>query len=183
MRQGNRLERAKSEAEGVLAGLHGEDRAQALSFGGQARVLGEPGSDIAAVRAAIRAITPSDERGSYAELARVLRSIAQSSALPVEAHLFSDMQKSSLPASFMDLRLADGERLVHHASARRRKFRGRERIAPRHLRSQKVRIQATVAGFRTQRASRRVALMLNRKRQPRRLSRFRLTAAPRSSHP
>src|SRR5579859_2461216 len=42
MRQGNRLERAKSEADSVLSGLHGEDRAQALSFGAQARVLGEP---------------------------------------------------------------------------------------------------------------------------------------------
>ncbi|MBI2680335.1 MAG: BatA domain-containing protein [Candidatus Solibacter usitatus] len=166
MRQGNRLERAKSEAEGVLAGLHGEDRAQALSFGGQARVLGEPGSDMAAVRAAIRAIAPSDERGSYAELARVLRSIAQSSALPVEAHLFSDMQKSSLPASFMDLRLADGERLVNHAIAGQRlaNFTVENVIAPRRIYDpKKVRIQATVAGFGTQRASRRVALLLNGK--------------------
>src|SRR5713226_7691216 len=47
-----------------------------------------------------------------AELARVLRSLAQSANMPVEAHLFSDMQKSSMPPGFADLALGQGIRLV-----------------------------------------------------------------------
>ncbi len=82
---------------------------------------------------------PSDSRGSYAELARALRSIAQSAPCRSRRICFPICRSSSLPASFTDLRLADGERLVTHplATQRLRELRGGEReCAAPHLRSQ-----------------------------------------------
>ena len=48
-----------------------------LTFGSQAHLMGEPSTDISALRAAIRAIQPSDDHNSYAELAHALRSLTQ----------------------------------------------------------------------------------------------------------
>src|SRR6266849_4824745 len=111
MRQDGRLERAKSEAAGLLSSLRPEDR------------------------------------GSYAELARVLRSLAQSANMPVEAHLFSDMQKSSMPPGFADLALGQGIHLVTQPVANQSlaNFTVESVTAPRRLYDpKKVRIQATV---------------------------------------
>ena len=57
-------------------------------------------SDVTSLRAGIRAIQPTDDRGSVAELSHALTSLAQSAGMPVEAHLFSDMQKSSHAVEF-----------------------------------------------------------------------------------
>ena len=70
MRQGNRLEQAKSDAEAVLSKLRSEDRGLVLAFGSQAHLMGEPSTDVSAMRAAIRAIQPSDDHSSYAEIGR-----------------------------------------------------------------------------------------------------------------
>lgn len=153
MRQDGRLARAKTEAASVLSSVRPGDRSQIIAFARQAEMVSAAG-----------AVQPSDERGSFAELSRTLRSLAQSSHLPVEAHLFSDMQKSGMPSSFSDLRLGNGIRLVTHPVAGRREanFAVENVIAPRHLYDpKKVRIQATVAGYGTERAIRRVSLALN----------------------
>jgi hypothetical protein len=164
MRQGDRLQRAKDEAISALGGLHAEDRAQVLSFGAQVRMMSDVSNDPAALRAGIQAVKPTDERGSFAELARTLRSIAQSSKIPVEAHLFSDMQKSEMPPNFADLRLAEGIVLIPHPLAKKRdpNFTVENVQVPRYVYGGgKVRVQATVVGFGTERATRRVTLMLN----------------------
>jgi hypothetical protein len=157
MRQGDRLARAKQEAARVAGALRAEDKLQVLAFGSQVQVMGDSA-------AAIQTIQPGDTRSSYAELSRALRSIAQSARVPVEAHLFSDMQKSSLPANFADLRLGDGERLVPHPVADRRdaNFAVESVNAPRRVYGAgKARVQATIAGYGTEEALRRVSLVLN----------------------
>jgi hypothetical protein len=164
MRQGDRLQRAKSEAISALGGLHPDDRAQVLSFGAQIRMLSDVTIDSAALRAGIQAVQPTDERGSFAELSRTLRSIAQSAKMPVEAHVFSDMQKSEMPSNFNDLRLAEGIVLMPHPLAKKREpnFTVENVKAPRYVYGGgKVRVLATIAGFGTERATRRVTLMLN----------------------
>lgn len=164
MRQGDRLARAKQQAVETLRQLRAEDRAQVLSINSQVQTMSDVSNDRSVLNAAVRAIEPTDARSSYAELARALRSIAQAAHTPVEAHLFSDMQKSSLPSSFADLRLGDGVRLVPHALAGQRQPNFTVEIAsvPRRLYgSKKARVQATIAGFGTGRASRRVSLVLN----------------------
>src|SRR5580700_1874584 len=148
MRQGDRLERAKREAMRVASQLRPGDKLVVLAFGSQAQVSGDS-------PAAIETIEPTDTRSSYVELARALRSIAQSAHLPVEAHLFSDMQKSSLPANFADLRLADGVRLVVHpaTAARVANFAVESVNAPRRVYgSGKSHVQATIAGYGTAQA-------------------------------
>jgi hypothetical protein len=161
MRQGDRLERAKREAMQVASQLRPEDKLEVLAFGSQVQVLGDS-------PASIQTIEPTDTRSSYVELARSLRTIAQSGAqsagMPVEAHLFSDMQKSSLPANFADLRLPDGVRLVAHpaASTRVANFAVESVRAPRRVYgSGKANVQATIAGYGTAQARRRVSLELN----------------------
>ena len=113
MRQGDRLERAKREAMQVASALRPEDKLEVLAFGSQVQVLGD----------SPRGHT-DDRADRYAQLIRRSwrarcgpSSGCQSAGMPVEAHLFSDMQKSSLPANFADLRLPDGVRLVAHPAA------------------------------------------------------------------
>ena len=161
MRQDDRLARAKREAAQVAAKLGAGDKLQVLAFGSQVHVMGDSA-------AAIQPIEPTDTRSSYAELSRALRSIAQTGAqsarMPVVAHLFSDMQKSSLPANFADLRLGDSVRLVAHPVADRRaaNFAVESVNAPRRVYgSGKARVEATIAGYGTEQARRRVSLVLN----------------------
>ncbi|HTQ53285.1 MAG TPA: BatA and WFA domain-containing protein [Bryobacteraceae bacterium] len=157
MRQGDRLARARREAAEVASRLRAEDKLQVLAFGSQVHVMGDSAADL-------QTIQPGDTRSSYAELSRALRSIAQSARVPVEAHVFSDMQKSSLPSNFSDLRLGDGVRLVPHPLADRRdpNFAVESVNSPRRVYGAgKARIQATIAGYGTQEAARRVSLVLN----------------------
>lgn len=164
MRQGDRLERAKAEAVRALANLRPEDRGVALAFGTQARLMGQPVSDTSALRAQIEAVTPSDDRSSFAELARALRSLLKTSSMPVEAHLFSDMQKSSLPANFADLALGEGVRLVDHpvATGPVPNLAVENVIAPRRIYDpKKVRVQATITSYGAPAGHKRVTLVLN----------------------
>src|SRR5580658_3680680 len=157
MRDGDHLARAKQEAAQVASKLRDQDKLQVLAFGSQVHVMGDSA-------AAFQLIEPTDTRSSYAELSRALRSIAQSARMPVEAHLFSDMQKSSLPATFADLRLGDSVRLIPHPVADRRtaNFAVETVNAPRRIYgSGKARVEATVAGYGTEPAKRRVTLVLN----------------------
>jgi hypothetical protein len=166
MRQGGRLDRAKQQAMQALSSMGGEDTGVILAFGSAVQLMNEATNDRPILRGAIQAIQPSDSRGSYAELSRSLRSIAQSAHMPVEAHLFSDMQKSSWPSNFADARLADGTKLVFHPLADKRipNFAVETVNAPRRIYDpKKVRVQATLVGYGTEKASKRVALVLNNK--------------------
>src|SRR5256885_15431125 len=59
MRQGDRFERAKSEAAQSLSILRPEDRGLVLALGSQAHLMGEPSGDLNGLRAEIRAVQPS----------------------------------------------------------------------------------------------------------------------------
>lgn len=166
MRQGGRLARAKQDATQALTAVHGEDRGVVLAFGAAVKQMDDPTADVPTLRGAIQAIEPTDSRGSYAELARSLRQIAQAARMPVEAHLFSDMQKSSWPPNFADSRLPEGTKLVFHPVADKRipNFTVETVNAPRRVYDpKKVRIQATVSGYGTQKATKTVELVLNGK--------------------
>ena len=116
------------------------------------------------MRAAIRAIQPSDDRSSYAELAHALRSLALSSKMPVEGHLFSDMQQSSMPPSFADAALGDNVTLVLHPAAQGSlpNFAVESVTAPApYLRRQKSPHPGHDPRVRRRCGSRRVTLVLN----------------------
>ncbi|MFB3828619.1 MAG: BatA domain-containing protein [Bryobacteraceae bacterium] len=156
MRQGGRLAQAKAEAERVAAGAA---RAQVLAFASGVLAMTEPTTDRDAVRAAIRAIAPTDARGSFAALARAVRAMRE----PVELHVFSDMQRSSLPANFGDLALPEGATLTPHIAGRAAPNYAVESVkAPSHVYGDgKLRVEAVVAGYGAPAASRRAALVVN----------------------
>jgi hypothetical protein len=159
MRAGDRMARAKSEA----ARLAGTGRAQVLSFGSQVNLLGDATEDAGALRAAIQTVQPGDTRGSYAELSRAVRSIAQSAKVPVELHLIGDLQASGMPANFADLRLGDGVRLIPHPVDKPAGNWTVESVrAPRRVYGAgKVKVLAVVSGFGTARSTRQASLVLN----------------------
>jgi hypothetical protein len=163
MRQGDRLGRARQEAIGVLSGVSGADQGQVLAFAGQVQLMGEPTNDQAALRAAVQAIKQDDSRSSYGDLVRALRSIAQSSRLGLDVHLFSDLQKSSMPPSFVELALPPGARLTLHPVASRRlpNWAVESVSAPKLLQEgKKSRVQAIITGYGTEAATLRASLVV-----------------------
>ena len=92
-----RLAEAKQTPSPLIAGLRPGERAEVLAFGSRVQVMSEVTDDHMPLNAAIDAVEPSDRRTSFAELARSLRSIAQSLKLPLDVHLFSDMQQTGMP--------------------------------------------------------------------------------------
>src|SRR5271169_2714915 len=114
MRAGTRLADAKDAAMSVLAGK-GPARAQVAAFGSQLRLMTQPIEDQSALRAAVQSIQPGDGHGNFGELSRAVRAMAESVHTPIELHVFSDMQRGDLAATFSDMALPANVRLVTHA--------------------------------------------------------------------
>jgi hypothetical protein len=164
MRQGDRFTRAKQAALDEIGKMHPEDRGEVVSFGGPAKLLTDMTGDQQLLRGAVTSLEPGDDASSYAEISRILRSTSESLKSDVEAHVFTDMQKSSLPPSFADLRLDDGTRLTVHPFADKPipNWTVENVDAPRRVfDTKKVRTVATVAGFDTEDATRKVTLLAN----------------------
>ena len=166
MRQGDRLDHAKEAALRVVQGLRGSDRAQVIVFGGgPTHIATNLTNDRGALESAIRSIQPGDGAASYAAVARAVGSLSQSTKSSVEAHLFSDMQKSSLPTNWADIRLPQGAQLVTHALASDGlpNLAVENVVAPRRVFDPKnVRIQASIASFGSKDEIVRVSLLLNK---------------------
>jgi Aerotolerance regulator N-terminal/von Willebrand factor type A domain len=164
MRAGTRLADAKAAAKSLVSGLRAGERAEVLALGSRVQVMSEVTDDHAPLNAAIDAIEPSDTRTSFAELARATRSMAQSLHLPLDVHLFSDMQQTGMPASFNDLRLNADVKLEPHPVVKKQEpnFAVENVVAPRRVfDNKKVRVLATVAGYGTRKDIRNVSLVLN----------------------
>jgi Aerotolerance regulator N-terminal len=136
MRQGGRLEHAKREALKL-------NPAQVLAFNSQVQLVDAP-----------QAVQPTDAASSYAELVRSVRSLGA-----VELHLFSDMQKTSMPANFADLRLPAGVDLISHPVAAQEL----PNFAVENAVVEGSRVQVTVKSHGTEPATRRVSLSINGK--------------------
>src|SRR6202167_5087080 len=162
-----RLEDAKREAISLLASKAPSQRAQVLTLGSQLAALTQPIQDAGALRAAVEGVAPGDARSSFGDFARSLRSLAASEPSPVELHLFSDMQKSSMPANFTDLALPSNVTLVLHpvASGNAPPNWAVESVdAPGQVwEPKKSRVQAVIAGYYTPAATRTVSLVVNGK--------------------
>ena len=88
-----------------------------MTLGSQLHVLTEPTQDAGVLRAAVEGIRPGDSRGSFGEFARALRSMAENVRTPIELHLFSDLQRSAMPATFSEMLLPANVTLVLHQEA------------------------------------------------------------------
>jgi len=166
MRQGDRFAQAKRDALTAINAMREDDRGQIVSFGGPAKLLSDMTQDKQALRSAANALEPGDGASSYADLSRVLRSTAESLNTKIDAYVFTDLQKTSLPPSFSDLRLADGTKLEVHpvATSPLPNWTVENVDAPaRVFDTKKVRTVATIAGFGTPEATRHVTLLANGK--------------------
>ena len=166
MRAGTRLADAKRGALSVLASRNLSTTAQVAALGSRLQVLTEPVQDSAALRAAVDGIGPGDSRSNFAELARGVRSLAESAHAPIELHFFSDMQKSSMPASFSELLLPPNVALVVHPVVDRAQPNWTVesvRAPGRVWNTSNARVGATIAGYHTPAATRVVSLFINGK--------------------
>lgn len=159
MRQGERMSQAKREALSVLGKKAGAS-VQVIALGGNIEVLTQPAVDHAEARAAINSLEAGDGRAAYGAFARYLRTLAESSRLPVEAHLVTDLQRSAMPAGFADLRVSSDTTLaLHKVGDAVPNYYVETVSAPRYVYDPKrVRIQATVAGSGNQKAQKTVTL-------------------------
>jgi hypothetical protein len=167
MRAGSQLEIAKREAENILAARHPRDRAQVIVFGAQVHVLTQATQDGRVLRAAVESIAPSDARGSFGVLASAVRSIADSEGAPVELHLFSDLQKTNMPPSFIEMALPRKvSSLVLHPTSKAvlPNWAVESVSAPRLVWDpHTTHVQAVIAGYGTPQATRTVSFLVNGK--------------------
>jgi len=164
MRAGSRLDEARRAAKSAIGNLHPGERGQILAFGSRVQVMSEITDDHAPLNAGVDSIEASDARTSFAELVRSLRSISQAAHLPLEVHLYSDMQLTGMPANYNDLRLNADVRLTPHPIEAKEtpNFTVENVVAPRRVYdAKKARVLVTVAGFNNQKATRKVSLVLN----------------------
>src|SRR6266852_1108300 len=167
MRAGTRLADAKDAAMSMLSGK-GASRAQVAAFGSQLRLMTQPIEDQPALRAAVQSIQPGDGHGNFGELARAVRAMAESVHTPIELHLFSDMQRSELAATFSDMALPANVKLVTHAVVTKAlpNWTVETVDAPGQVwgkDAKPVHVQAVVAGYGTPAAQRTVSLVVNGK--------------------
>ncbi len=114
MKAGSRFADAKQAALQVLASRPKSQRAEVMALGGRLAVLTQPIQDGAALRSAVESIQPGDSRANLGELAHGVRALAETVRTPVELHLFSDMQKTGMPANFADMELPANVSVVLH---------------------------------------------------------------------
>ncbi len=167
MRAGTRLADAKDAAMNVLSGK-GAARAQVAAFGSQLRLMTQPIEDQSALRAAVQSIQPGDGHGNFGELARAIRSTAEAIRTPIEVHLFSDMQRSEMAATFADMALPTNVTLTAHpvVSKAQPNWTVESVDAPGQVwgkDAKPIHVQAVIAGYGTPAAQRTASLVVNGK--------------------
>jgi hypothetical protein len=166
MRVGTRLEDARRAALAIVAAKPLNTQAQVVALGARAEALTEQVQDAGVLSAALRGITATDARGSFGLLTSMARTLAAGTHMPIELHLFSDMQATGLPPDFNELRLPPSVKLVLHSVgvATTPNWTVESVTAPAQVWDpSKIRIIATVAGFGTPAATRTVTLSINGK--------------------
>src|SRR6204780_2931244 len=168
MKAGNRFADAKQGALKLLASRPRAQRAAVMALGGRLAVLTQPIQDEGALRSAVESIQPGDSRANLGELAHGVRALVETVRTPVELHLFSDMQKTGMPANFADMELpANVTVVLHPAGSLTPNWTVESINAPAQLADakdpKKSRVQAVIAGYGTPAASRTVSLVVNGK--------------------
>ncbi len=164
MREGDRLERARQAAIDAASGIGEGSNGQAATLGSRLEFLTLPTDDRGEVVAALEGIEAGDARSSYGEFARALRAMSETAPQPIEVHLFTDVQRSSMPPGFADLALPSDIALKIHpvAGDLDGNFTVENVIAPASLFDPaRATVQATVAGYGTEKTTHEVALIAN----------------------
>ncbi|HWW84875.1 MAG TPA: VWA domain-containing protein, partial [Vicinamibacterales bacterium] len=170
MRAGTRLEDAKREALSVIGARRSSERIQVMSLDAQLHPLTQPTRDSATARAAVESIRPTDSRGSYGELARAVRLMTDTEHGPIELHLVSDMQRSSMAPSFSEMVFPGSVTLTLHPVVKSAvpNWTVESVTAPAQLwgpakDAKPTHVQAVIAGYGTPAATRKASLIVNGK--------------------
>jgi hypothetical protein len=170
MRAGTRFADAKQRALTQLAAKPNSQQAQIMALGGQLQILTQPISDSAQLHAALEGVQPGDGHASFGDLGRAVRALAETMRMPIDVHLYSDMQRTAMPANFADLVLPASATLTLHAvsnGAPAPNWTVESIDAPADLSDPKdphhSRVRAVVAGFGTPPATKVVSLVVNGK--------------------
>jgi hypothetical protein len=166
MRRGAAVDTAKRDALGLAASVTSAAPGIVVAFGSGAREIGQKAEDAATFRNHVNAVVPGDERTSYAELARVLRGLAEAHRMPLEVHVYTDLQRSGMPARFADLQLPPDARLeLHDVAPKELPNFTVEAVTPpgRIFDTAKARVRATIAGLHTPKAVKTVSLLADGK--------------------
>jgi hypothetical protein len=133
-------------------------------------VLTQPITDDAQLRSALESIQPSDSHANFGELGRAIGALAETQRGPIDLNLFSDMQRTAMPANFADMVLPNNVTLVLQPVAKGTappNWTVESLDAPAVLADPKdpkrSRVKAVVAGFGTPATSKTVSLVVNGK--------------------
>ncbi len=170
MQAGTKLADAKQTALQLLASKPASQPAEIMALGGRLSVLTQPVQDAGALQSAVASVQPGASRANLGELARGVRALTETVKTPVELHLFSDMQKTGMPANYADMELPANVSVVLHPSANgpaSPNWTVESVHAPARLADPKdpktSRVQAVVAGYGTPAAAKTVSLEVNGK--------------------
>ena len=170
MRAGTRFADAKQQALAALSAKLHSQKAQIMALGGRLNVLTQPISDETQLRPALESIRPGDGHANFGELGRTLRTLAETAHGPIDLHLFSDMQRTGMPANFADVVLPNNVTLYLHPAVRGAappNWTVESVEAPAALSDRndpkRSRVKAVVAGFGTPAATKSVLLLVNGK--------------------
>lgn len=161
MGYGDRMALARNRALALLSNVNAGSKWQVGFFSSQLRMQTPVTDDAAALRSAVNAAAVGSSRSSLGELARALRGLGETSKMPLEVHLFTDIQRSSMPAGFSDLELGSQTALTVHpvAETDMSNWAVESVRAPRRLGDpKKARVGATVASFASEPRERRLVL-------------------------
>src|ERR1700677_163444 len=167
MKDGSRFAEAKQEALEGLASRPRSQRAEGMALGGRLAILTQQIQDEGALRLWVESIQPGGSRANIGELAHGVHALVETVRTPVELHLFSDMQKTGMPANFSDIELPANVTVVPHpvGAAATPNWTVEGVNAPAQLADakdpKKSRVQAVIAGYGTPAASRTVSLVVN----------------------
>ena len=168
MRAGTRFADAKQQALATLNAKPASQKGQIVALGGQVAMLTQPIEDMAQLRNALEGVQPSDGHASFGELGRDIRTLGEQTKGPADLHLFSDMQKSAMPANFADMVLPAETKLILHPVAKGAappNWTVASVDAPAELAdpkdTKKSRVLAVIAGLNTPAAAKNVSLLVN----------------------
>jgi hypothetical protein len=170
MRAGTRFSEAKQQALAVLARKSYAQKAQIMVLGGKLDALTQAITDDAQLHAALASIQPGDGHANFGDLARAIRPMAETFRGPIDLHLFSDMQRTAMPANLADALLPSNVTLIFEPVVKGSappNWTVESVDAPDSLSDPKdptrSRVQAVVAGFGTPAAAKTVSLVVNGK--------------------